>query len=82
MLHYIYRIDFLCGEPGRYYLGKRSYHGVIIENDNYAGSGNFCFTYYKKYGKIYGVTYVKKIIEINTSKKINNDREKIIIGDL
>lgn len=78
-IHYIYKIHFLCGYPtGRYYLGKHT--GKV--NDLYAGSGNFCNAYYKKYGKIPGKTYIKEILEINPSKKINNDREKYIIGDL
>jgi hypothetical protein len=77
--HFIYKIHFLCGYPtGRYYLGKHT--GYI--DDTYAGSGRFCFAYYKKYGKIAGETYIKEILEINPSKKINNDREKIVIGDL
>lgn len=78
-IHYIYKIHFLCGYPtGRYYLGK---HTGQIE-DSYAGSGKFCTAYYKKYGKVLGETYIKEIIEINPSKKINKKREKIIIGDL
>lgn len=78
-VHYIYKIHFLCGFPtGRYYLGK---HTGYIE-DNYAGSGNFCNAYYKKYGGILGKTYIKEILEINPSKKINGNREKEVIGDL
>lgn len=82
MIHYIYRIDFLCGEPGRYYLGKRSYRGRDINKDKYGGSGNFCFTYYEKYGQIVNVTYRKIIIEINKTFNDNRCREEIIIGDL
>ena len=83
MIHYIYRIDFLCGEQqGRYYLGKRTYHWKNIENDSYAGSGNFCSSYYKKYGKIKEKTYRKTIIEINESLLLNEQREADIIGDL
>lgn len=65
MIHYIYRIDFLCGEPGRYYLGKRSYRGKKIERDSYAGSGNFCKEYYAEYNAINNKTYKKTILEIN-----------------
>jgi hypothetical protein len=65
MIHYIYRIDFLCGEPGRYYLGKRSYRGKKIERDSYAGSGNFCKEYYAEYSAINNKTYKKTILEIN-----------------
>ena len=78
-VHYIYKIHFLCGFPtGRYYLGKHS--GYI--DDSYAGSGKFCKAYYKKYGKINGVTYIKEIIEVNPDKEVNKDREEVIIGDL
>lgn len=82
MIHYIYRIDFLCGEPGRYYLGKRSYKGKNIENDKYGGSGCFCKEYYKKYGKVKGETYNITILEINSSVKENSSREIVVIGDL
>lgn len=37
---------------------------------------------YNKYGKILGKTYIKEILEINPSKKINNDREEYVIGEL
>lgn len=81
--YYIYKIHFLCGFPtGRYYIGKRSYTGSGIDKDRYTGSGNFCEAYFKKYGKIEGETYIKEILEINPSKKINNDRESFWIGDL
>lgn len=81
-IHYIYKIHFLCGYPtGRYYLGKRTYHGLDLQNDKYHGSGNFCKAYFKKYGAIYGETYIKEIIEINPSYEINKFREKLIIGD-
>lgn len=81
-IHYIYKINFLCGKSGRYYLGKRSYYGLDINNDKYTGSGNFCIQYFSKYGKIEGKTYTKEILEVNENQKINKDREKIIIGDL
>lgn len=78
-VHYIYKIHFLYGYPtGRYYLGKHT--GKV--DDSYAGSGNFCTAYYKKYGKIPGKTYIKEILEINPSKEINATREEYVIGDL
>ena len=81
--YYIYKIYFLCGFPsGRYYIGKRTYRGYEINNDQYTGSGNFCKSYFNKYGEISGVTYIKEIIEINPSNKINLEREKILIGNL
>lgn len=82
MIHYIYRIDFLCGEQGRYYIGKHSFRYANIEKSSYAGSGSFCKRYYKKYGKILNKTYKKTIIEINDTFEINRKRELEIIGDL
>lgn len=75
--HYIYKITFLRGYPtGRYYIGKRTCYEVSIDKDSYTGSGNFCHTYFKKYGKIAGDTYLKEILEINPSWEVNKDREK------
>lgn len=82
MIHYIYKICFLCEEPGSYYIGKRSYRGTDITKDKYCGSGKYCDFYFKKHGIKLGETYVKEIIEINLSKEINSDRENYWIGDL
>lgn len=84
MVHYIYKITFLCGEPkGRYYLGKRSYKRNDPSKDNfYKGSGIFCKRYFEKYGAILGKTYTKEIIEINQTFEANKNREIEIIGDL
>lgn len=83
MIYYIYKIIFLKGDPcGRYYLGKRTFGGDDLSKDNYSGSGSFCKTYFKNYGKILFDTYLKEIIEINPSEKINSDREIEIIGNL
>lgn len=82
MIHYIYKIIFLRGYPcGRYYLGKRTYGGNDIAKDSYSGSGAFCKEYFKTYGKKEGDTYLKEILEINPSAKINSYREIEIIGD-
>ena len=52
MIHYIYKIHFLCGYPsGRYYIGRHSHRGKTLDNDKYTGSGNFCKDYFKQYGK-------------------------------
>lgn len=81
--HYIYKIIFLRGFPtGRYYIGKRTFHGVSMDNDKYVGSGKFCKVYFKKYGKVFGETYIKEILEINPSWEINREREKYWVGDL
>lgn len=83
MIHYIYKIIFLRGFPtGRYYLGKRSFNGNDLSEDSYSGSGSFCKAYFKAYGKRLGDTYLKEILEINPSSKINSDREITVIGDL
>lgn len=82
MIHYIYKIHFLCEEPGNYYIGKRSYRGINIERDKYCGSGRYCDFYFKKHGIKLGVTYTKEILEINSNKKLNSDREKYWVGDL
>lgn len=77
MIHYIYKIHFLCGsQEGRYYIGRRSTKYKSIEKDTYAGSGSFCKLYYKKYGRILGVTYTKDILEINPTLKTNIKREE------
>lgn len=82
-IHYIYKIHFLCGFPsGRYYIGKRTFRGADISKDHYTGSGSFCLAYFKKYGTLEGITYIKEIIEINPTKGINTIREGIIVGDL
>lgn len=82
-IHYIYKIYFLCGLPeGRYYLGKHTHRAETLAGDHYAGSGDFCFAYYKKYGKEEGVTYIKEILEINPDVETNRRREKEVIGDL
>ena len=82
-IHYIYKIIFLCGElKNRYYLGKRTYNGIDITKDKYHGSGNFCKSYFKKYGIVEGKTYIKEVLEVNDSIEINRNRELVIIGNL
>lgn len=82
-IHYIYKIIFLCGElKNRYYLGKRTYNGTDITKDKYHGSGNFCKSYFKKYGIVEGKTYIKEVLEVNDSIEINRNRELVIIGNL
>lgn len=82
VIHYIYKIYFLCEEDGAYYIGKRTYRGRNIDLDSYRGSGKYCDYYFNKYGTVLGVTYTKEILEINKNKKINTDREKYWVGDL
>ena len=79
MYHYIYKTTLLLGSlAGKYYYGKRS-RNVVPENDAYAGSGKKVTDYFKKYGKIRGVTYEKEIIELNPDKRTNAEREREII---
>lgn len=85
--HYIYKTTLLLGSlAGKYYIGKRSTdsrRNVLPEEDvDYAGSGNVVRRYFKKYGKIPGVTHIKEIIEVNSDKRTNGEREREIIGNL
>ena len=84
MIHYIYKIIFLKGEPeNRYYIGKRSTGEYDNwKEDPYAGSGVFCDNYFSEYGKILDVTYKKECLEETDSFETNRDREKYWIGDL
>ena len=84
MIHYIYKIVFLCGSPQyRYYIGKRSTGEYDNwKEDPYAGSGVFCDNYFSEYGKILNKTYRKECLEENESFEINWEREKYWIGDL
>lgn len=74
MYHYIYRIDFLCGEPNRYYIGKRTSRSIPEKDNSYKGSGIFCKHYFNKYGL--DGTYNKTILEVNSSKEENSKREE------
>ena len=79
-IHYIYKITLLCGSlSGKYYYGK---HTTSNQKDGYTGSGRIVKDYYKKYGRKKNVTYIKEIVEYNSTMEINAEREKIIIGDL
>lgn len=75
MFHYIYKITFLQGpHKNSYYIGKRTSE-VSPETDNrYKGSGNYCKSYYAKYGT--NNTYTKEILEITDSPQANADAEK------
>lgn len=80
MYHYIYKIEFLKGPVGRYYIGKRT-TSTNPNNDNfYRGSGRFCKAFFDKYGTV--DTYRKTVLELNSSKELNAKREAILIGDL
>ena len=80
--HYIYKITCLCGSlKDHYYIGKHTTE-AIPENCGYAGSGKIIKNYFAKYGKIKNITYIKEILEYNSTKEINAKREKYLIGDL
>lgn len=80
MIHYIYKITLLCGElKDHYYIGK---HSSKYENWKYYGSGLVLQNYYKKHGRIEGETFIKEILEYNSSSEENFEREKEILGDL
>jgi hypothetical protein len=81
MIYYIYKINFLCGEPkGRYYIGKHVHN--TKHKDSYTGSGLFCRSYFEKYGKIVQKTYTKEILCYCSSKEELALKEKEIIGNL
>lgn len=69
----------LCGSlKNHYYIGK---HSTTRPQDKYYGSGSILKDYYKKYGKKDGVTFIKEILEYNSSSEENLERERVIIGD-
>lgn len=79
MIYYIYRINFLCGDEGRYYIGKhsaRSWNDV----DRYTGSGVFCKKYFEKYG--FENTYTKDILNFAEDKDTLAEMENLYVGDL
>jgi len=80
MLHYIYKITLLCGSlKDHYYIGK---HSTKNPKQKYYGSGKILRDYYKKYGKKAGVTFLKEILEYNSTEEENFERERIILSDL
>lgn len=79
IVHYIYKITLLCGSlKDHYYIGKHT----TKNSDGYTGSGVIILNYFKKYHRKIGVTYLKEILEYNTSMEDNARREKEILGDL
>lgn len=61
--YYIYKITCLCGSfKGKYYIGQRQSNKPFEKDTKYCGSGAKIQRYYKKYGKIEGVTYIKELI--------------------
>lgn len=82
--HYIYKITCLCGSlKDHYYIGKHSTRDISdLSKDYYTGSGKIIKNYFAKYGKIKNITYIKEILEYNSTKEINASREKFLIGDL
>lgn len=77
--YYTYKITLTTGSlNGYYYYGQ---HKTSDLNDGYAGSGNILLNYYKKYGKIEGVTYNKEIIDFYSSIEELNEAEKQLIGN-
>lgn len=80
MIHYIYKITLLCGSlKDHYYIGK---HSTTRPKDVYYGSGTILRDYYKKYGRKKGVSFIKEILEYNSSYEENMNREREILGDL
>lgn len=77
--YYTYKITLLKGTlAGKYYYGQ---HTTSNLNDGYAGSGRVLKDYYKKYGKIEGITYVKQILAFYNNLDELNRAEVELIGD-
>lgn len=79
MYFYTYKITLLKGsKAGHYYYGQ---HRTENLDDKYSGSGRILTDYYKKYGKIDGVTYTKEIIELYDNVEDLDKAEFELIGD-
>lgn len=79
MFYYTYKIILLKGSlAGHYYYGQHKTNNI---NDGYAGSGRVIKDYYKKYGKIEGITYIKSIIQFYNTLEELNLAEEILIGN-
>lgn len=76
--YYVYKITCLCGSLiNHYYFGQ---HRTDNLNDGYAGSGNILLSYYKKYGKVEGKTYIKDILGFANDADSLNELEFTLIG--
>lgn len=77
--YYTYKITCLKGGlKDHYYYGQ---HHTDDLNDGYCGSGAIIRKYYKKYGAIENVTYVKDIISFYSNSTELNEAEIVLIGD-
>lgn len=77
--HYTYNITCLCGSlKDHYYLGQ---HTTDNLDDGYAGSGKILKNYYKKYGAIENVTYIKTIVGFYSNLTELGIAEYELIGD-
>lgn len=71
---YIYKIKCLSDNKewkNKYYIGQHSTNNM---DDGYAGSGVKINEYYKKFGKIEGVTYDKIILKDNIKTETDLDK--------
>ena len=71
---YIYKIKCLSDNKewkNKYYIGQHSTNNM---DDGYAGSGVKINEYYKKFGKIEGVTYEKIILKDNIKTETDLDK--------
>lgn len=79
---YIYKITCLCGSfAGKYYIGQKQSNKPFEKDTKYCGSGAKIQRYYKKYGKIEGVTYIKELICYCKDYEELQVMEKFYIGD-
>ena len=79
MFYYTYKVVLLKGSlAGKYYYGQ---HRTKNLEDGYIGSGTRIASYFKKYPKIEGVTYVRQILAFYSDEEELNRAEKELIGD-
>lgn len=77
--YYTYKITCLKGSlKNHYYFGQ---HRTENLNDGYCGSGTLIQDYYKKYGAIENVTYIKEILNFYSNINELNNAEFNLIGD-
>lgn len=80
MFYYTYKVVLLKGSlAGKYYYGQ---HRTKNLEDGYIGSGTRIASYFKKYPKIEGVTYVRQILAFYSDEEELNRAEALLIGDL
>lgn len=76
MIYYIYKITNILNN--HFYIGRRAYKGINIDEDQYFGSGKRLKLAIKKYGK---ENFIKTIIKICDSEKDLIESEKSLVTE-